>query len=238
MNVGAILPRMTEQTNVHDPELCYEAVPAEIAEQLTTAMVSDSLDAAGVRGQVMSAAIGPVTSGSRAVGRARTVEFEPSDLDSDDPYGAAMEFIDSLGPGTVAVIATGEDECTAYWGELFSASAVGHGAVGTVCDGPVRDVPKVRKIGYDLFAPSFRPLDYRARMHVVSMAQPVECGGVPVAPDDLVFADEDGVVVVPQAAEAEVLTRAIERATAESNVLEELLGGANLREVWERWHVL
>jgi regulator of RNase E activity RraA len=186
----------------------------------------------------MHARIGPVTSGSRAVGRARTVRFEPSGLDSDDPYGAAMDFIDSLGPGTVAVIATGEDERTAYWGELFSASAKGHGAVGTVCDGPVRDVTKVRAVGYALFAPSFRPLDYRARMQVVSMAQPVECGGVPVAPDDLVFADEDGVVVVPRVAEAEVLERAIARATAESNVLEELLGGASLREVWERWHVL
>jgi regulator of RNase E activity RraA len=75
-------------------------------------------------------------------------------------------------------------------------------------------------------------------MHVVSIAQPVTCGGVPVAPDDLVMADEDGVVVVPQAVEAEALTRAIERAAAESNVLEELLGGASLREVWERWHVL
>ena len=229
---------MTEQTNVHDPQLRIEDVSEEIAVRLTAAMLSDSLDAAGVRGQVMHARIGPVTSGSRAVGRARTVRFEPHDQDADDPYGAAMEFIDSLGPGTVAVIATGEDERTAYWGELFSASAKGHGAVGTVCDGPVRDVSKVRQVGYDLFAPSFRPLDYRARMHVVSMAQPVDCGGVPVAPDDLVFADEDGVVVVPRAAEAEVLARAIDRATAESNVLEELLGGASLREVWERWHVL
>ncbi len=70
------------------------------------------------------------------------------------------------------------------------------------------------------------------------MGEPVECGGVPVAPDDLVLADEDGVVVVPQALEAEVLRRAIERATAERSVLEELLGGASLREVWERWHVL
>ena len=229
---------MAEQTNVHDPKLRFEDVPEDVADQLTAAMVSDSLDATGVRGQVMHARIGPVTSGSRAVGRARTVRFEPSGLDSDNPYGAAMDFIDSLGPGTVAVIATGADERTAYWGELFSASAKGHGAVGTVCDGPVRDVTKVRAVGYALFAPSFRPLDYRARMQVVSMAQPVECGGVPVAPDDLVIADEDGVVVVPQAAEAEVLARAIARATAESNVLEELLGGASLREVWERWHVL
>ncbi len=229
---------MTEQTHVHDPELRYEDVPGEVAARLTAAMVSDSLDAAGVRGQVMSARIGPVTSGSRAVGRAHTVCFEPSAADSDDPYAAAMEFIDTLGPGTFAVVATGEDERTAYWGELFSASAKGHGAVGTVCDGPVRDVAKVRTVGYDLWAPSFRPLDYRARMHVVSMAEPVRCGGVPVAPGDLVFGDEDGVVVVPQAAEAEVLARAIARATAESSVLEELLGGASLREVWERWHVL
>ena len=229
---------MTEQTHVHDPELRFEDVPEEIVARLTAAIVSDSLDATGVRGQVMSARIAPVTSGSRAAGRARTVAFAPSDLDSDDPYAAAMDFIDTLGSGTFAVVATGEDERTAYWGELFSASARGHGAVGTVCDGPVRDVAKVRAVGYDLWAPSFRPLDYRARMQVVSMGEPVRCSGVSVAPDDLVFGDEDGGVVVPRAAEAEVLGRAIERATAESNVLEELLGGASLREVWERWHVL
>ena len=229
---------MTEQTNVHDPALRFEDVPQGVTVLLTAAMVSDSLDASGVRGQVMDARISPVSSGSRVLGRARTVGFAPSDLDSDDPYGAAMAFIDTLVPGTVAVVATGGDERTAYWGELFSASAKGHGAVGTVCDGPVRDVAKVRAVGYDLFAPSFRPLDFRARMAVVSMGETVDCGGVAVAPDDLVLADEDGVVVVPRAAEAEVLQRAIERATAESNVLKELLGGASLRQVWERWHVL
>ena len=229
---------MPEQTNVHDPALRFEDVPQGVTVLLTAAMVSDSLDASGVRGQVMDARIGPVSSGSRALGRARTVGFAPSDVDSDDPYGAAMAFIDTLVPGTVAVVATGGDERTAYWGELFSASAKGHGAMGTVCDGPVRDVAKVRAVGYDLFAPSFRPLDFRARMAVVSMGETVDCGGVAVAPDDLVLADEDGVVVVPRAAEAEVLQRAIERATAESNVLKELLGGASLRQVWERWHVL
>ena len=238
MNRLGILPRMVEQTSVHDPRLRFEDIPAEVAARLTAAIVSDSLDATGMRGQVMGARITPVTSGSCAAGRARTIRFEPSEADSDDPYAAAMQFIDTLRVGTFAVVATGEDERTAYWGELFSASAKGHGAVGTVCDGPVRDVAKVRKVGYHLWAPSFRPLDYRARMQVVSVAQVVTCAGVSVTPDDLVFGDEDGVVVVPQAVEAEVLTRAIARATAESNVLEELLGGASLREVWERWHVL
>jgi 4-hydroxy-4-methyl-2-oxoglutarate aldolase len=229
---------MDEQTNVHSPGDRFEDVPGEIAQLLTAAIVADSLDASGVRDQVMGARIGPITPGSRMAGRARTVRFEPSEIDPDDPYGPAMDFIDSLVPGSVAVIATGEDERTAYWGELFSASAMGHGAVGTVCDGPVRDVPRIRDVGFDVFAPSMRPVDFRARMEIVAAAAPVRCGGVLVAPNDLVFGDDDGVVVVPQAVESEVMQRALDRATAEKTVLEELLGGASLREVWERWHVL
>ena len=82
-----------------------------------------------------------------------------------------MAFIDSLGPGTVAVIATGADTRTAYWGELFSASAKGHGAVGAVCDGPVRDVAKIRASAIDVFAPGSRPVDFRARMRVVGVGR-------------------------------------------------------------------
>ena len=229
---------MAEQTNVHGVPSGYEDLPPNIAALLTTAIVSDSCDSAGIRNLVMTAGISSIRPGARVVGRARTVQFEPDETDPADPYGAAMAFIDSLGPGTVAVIATGPDARTAYWGELFSASAKGHGAVGTICDGPVRDVPKIRAVGYDVFAPSSRPIDFRARMRVVAAGETVRCGGVVTSPGDLVLADEDGVVVVPRDAEAEVLRRAVERATAESTVLRELLAGASLREVWERWHVL
>jgi 4-hydroxy-4-methyl-2-oxoglutarate aldolase len=229
---------MGEQTNVQRSDARFEDLSIEVASLLTSAIVSDSLDVAGARNQVMTAAIAAVTPGARAIGRARTVQFAPTETDSEDPYGSAMDFIDTLDAGSLPVIATGEDARTAYWGELFSAAAKGHGAVGTVCDGPVRDVPKIRAVGFDVFAPSSRPLDFRGRMQVVSVAEPVRCGGVQVAPDDLIFADEDGVVVVPRALEAEVLRLAVERATAERTVLDELLGGARLREVWERWHVL
>jgi regulator of RNase E activity RraA len=229
---------MVEQTNVHSSPIHFEDLPAAIAALLTSAIVSDSADSAGLRSQVMAAGIASLRPGARVLGRARTVGFAPTETDPADPYGEAMAFIDSLGPGTVAVIATGGDARTAYWGELFSASAKGHGAAGAVCDGPVRDVAKILAVGFDVFAPSARPIDFRGRMRVVASAEPVRCGGVLVAPDDLVVADGDGVVVVPAASEAEVLRLAIERATAESAVLAELLAGASLREVWDRWHVL
>jgi regulator of RNase E activity RraA len=149
-----------------------------------------------------------------------------------------MGFIDGLAGGSVAVIAAGADARTAYWGELFSAAAKGHGAAGAVCDGPVRDVAKIRALGFDVFAPGSRPVDFRGRMRVVATNEVVRCGGVLVAPGDLVVADDDGIVVVPAAVEAEVLARSVARATAERSVLAQLLEGASLREVWERWHVL
>jgi 4-hydroxy-4-methyl-2-oxoglutarate aldolase len=229
---------MGEQKNPHDASGRFEALPPEVSGLLTTAIVADSLDSAGARQQVMAPDIAPIEPGARLAGRARTVQFAPTETDPDDPYGAAMAFIDGLRPGTVAVIATGPDDRTAYWGELFSASAKGHGAVGAVCDGPVRDVSKIRAVGFDVFAPSARPIDFRGRMEVVSSDEAVHCAGVMVSPEDLVVADEDGVVVVPAAIEEEVLRLAIERAMAERSVLEELLGGASLREVWERWNVL
>ena len=228
---------MDEQTNAQRGPSVEEIRAATLA-LLTTSIVSDSLDAAGLRHQVLDRGLIPLEPGARAIGRAHTVQFAPTESDSSDPYADAMSFIDGLRPGSIAVIATGPDDRTAYWGELFSAAAIGRGAVGTVCDGPVRDTPKVRALGYPVFARGARPVDFRARMRIVAAAQPVRCGGVVIAEGDLVLADADGIVVVPAAVEGQVLERAVARATTESSVLAELLAGAGLREVWDRWHVL
>lgn len=214
-------------------------VPQPGDDRLTTAMLSDSLDAAGVRGSVLHRRLPPVRPGMRAFGRAATVRFVPTlDADPETPYDDAIAFIDSLGPGEVAVIATDGDNRTAYWGELFSAAAAGAGATGVVCDSNLRDVEKIAAIGFAAFGASTRPIDFRGRMRIAGMRTSVVMCGVEVCDGDLVLADEDGVVVVPRAVEDDVLARARARASAESTVLTELLGGASLSEVWRRHGVL
>lgn len=209
----------------------------EVAE-LTAAAVADSLDAVGVRNQVLSADLEPLSRGDRIVGRAATVQFGPTETDAAQPYASAIDFIDSLTPGSVPVIATNCDARTAYWGELFSAAAIGRGAVGTVCDGPVRDTARIRKLRYPVFATRSRPIDFRARMVIVGVDARVRCGGVVVEPGDLIIGDDDGIVVVPQSVESEVLMRALARTTTEQSVLDALLAGSGLQAVWDRWNVL
>jgi 4-hydroxy-4-methyl-2-oxoglutarate aldolase len=107
-----------------------------------------------------------------------------------------------------------------------------------VCDGFARDRAKILALDFPVFATGTRPIDYRARMRVAAVQVPVDCGGVRVAPGDLVAAEDDGVAIVPDSVADEVVELANDRARGESAVLAELLAGAGLGEVWERHGLL
>jgi 4-hydroxy-4-methyl-2-oxoglutarate aldolase len=214
-----------------------ESLPGD--ERLTTAILSDSLDAAGLRDQVLRVRLAPLVAGARIFGRAWTVSFEPSTDDAPaDPYGPAIDYISAITAGEIAVIGTAESNESAFWGELFSAAALGAGAAGVITDGNLRDTDKIIGLGFPAFSRSRRPIDYRMRMRVVGVGAPTRLGGVTIDSGDLLMADDDGAVVIPQSVEIEVLRRARERASAESTVLSELLAGETLRSVWERHGVL
>ncbi|MDY0908221.1 RraA family protein [Microbacterium sp. CFBP9034] len=208
-------------------------------ERLTTAILSDSCDAAGLRAQVLTERLAPVVAGTRTIGRARTLRFAPSLVDQpEDPYGDAIDAIDDLGEGELVVIATDRSNDSAFWGELFSAAARGAGAVGVITDGNLRDTDRIAALGFPAFSRSRRPIDFRARLRIVDVDAPVVLGGVRIEAGDLVMADDDGVVVVPRSHEERVLGLARERASRESTVLTELLAGESLRSVWDRHRVL
>lgn len=96
--------------------------------RVRSAMISDSLDVIGVRNNAMSVHVKALRPNMRAVGLAATVHFvSDSQYDQKDPYGDGIDFLDTLKPGEVAVVATGGDALSAFWGELFSAAAKGRG---------------------------------------------------------------------------------------------------------------
>lgn len=207
--------------------------------RVRTAMVSDSLDVVGVRNNVMNSSIRALRPEMRAVGIAATIAFEPStEFDQRDPYGAAIDFLDTLTPGQLAVVATGGRDDSAFWGELFSAAAKGRGATGMVSDGPLRDTEAIVGLGFNVFGASMRPIDYKGRMRVSSVGTVVTCGGVEVNPGDAVIADADGVAIIPKIHIEKVFQLANARAQNEKSVLKDLLAGKSVREVWDAYGVL
>jgi regulator of RNase E activity RraA len=213
---------------------------AWVLANLYTPVVSDILDELGHRQQSMHQRLRPLDpENCRFVGRARTFRWMEADyVVEGDPYGLEIEAIDSLRPGDVVVHSTDHAESNAPWGELMSTAATVRGAVGCVCDSQIRDCLRIKALGFPVFYRGIRPLDSVGRGRVMAYDVPVRCGDVLVHPGELVFADFDGVVVVPKGVEATVLERAAEKGCRENASRAELMQGKTLREVYDRYGAL
>ena len=150
--------------------------------------VSDALGRTGA----LSAAFRPVWASACMVGPAVTVRTFGTDL------SAVFDAIALAAPGSVIVIDSHGIVNSAFWGERTTRAALGRKLAGAVIDGACRDVGAVRRLGFPVFSTAITPNaglpGGRGAVNV-----PVQVGGVPVLPGDLVVADENGVVIVPQA---------------------------------------
>ncbi len=213
-----------------------------IREHLYVAAVCDVLDSLGYRHQAMHQRLRPLLPDRKAcgfVGRARTFRWMDTDyVVEEDPYGLEIEAMDSLRAGDVAVHSTDAGGTNAPWGELMSTVAKRNGAVGCVCDSQIRDCNRIIDMGFPVYCAGIRPLDSMGRGRVMAYDVPVRCGEVLVQPRDLVFADFDGVVVVPRDIETGVIEKACEKTGKETASRTELLAGKSLREVYDRYGVL
>ena len=106
----------------------------------------------------------------------------------------------------------------AYFGDLNARLAIRAGAVGAIIDGATRDSNNVRALGFPVFARGTCCVDVRNRATVDDMDCPVNIGGRAVEPGDLVFADADGVIVIPKKHERQVIELAMETISKESRI--------------------
>ena len=206
--------------------------------ELYSAVVADALDRLGCRFQTMHPTVRRLTGQSTLVGRVLAVAIEASDIiEQDDPYGDWIAVMERVELNQVLVLGVAKGVYAATWGELFSYAALGRGAIGVVTDGYVRDIDRIRAWDFPVFCRGGSPLDTLGRARVAEVGGEVTCGGVRVGSDDFVVADEDGVVVVPQAAVPEVDRIVTEKVRLESGSREALLAGISVRDVWNDFGV-
>src|SRR5580765_7377270 len=149
--------------------------------------------------------------GANLVGRAVTSLARPAPADKATPELAvkhSVEMIDEAKPGEVGVIVMEGTLDIAAMGNLMGTAAVERGMAGMVLDGAIRDMWDIRRMGLTVYARSKSPRTAVGHYATVAKSVPVECAGVTVRPGDIIVADEDGVVVVPQERAAEVLKQA------------------------------
>jgi regulator of RNase E activity RraA len=142
----------------------------------------------------------PIFDEAVVVGPAITLEMVPPSFNS---FAArtglklAFEAVDQAQAGDVFVVGGGHTHC-GMWGEMMTIVGSEKGLGGAIVDGGVRDVLEIRQMRFPVFCRNPSVTTGQTRLDTVSVNKPIDCGGRLVYPGDLVFADYDGVVVVPK----------------------------------------
>jgi 4-hydroxy-4-methyl-2-oxoglutarate aldolase len=176
------------------------------------ASVSDAVEIVTGKSGTMRHDMKLVT-GKPMVGRAVTSLARPASPEGSTPPLAtkhSVEMIDEAKPGEVGVIVMEGTLDIAAMGNLMGTTATVRGMAGMVLDGAIRDIWDIRRMGLTVYARSSTPATAVGHYATVAKNVPVECAGVTVRPGDIIVADEDGVVVVPQERAEEVLKKAKE----------------------------
>lgn len=149
------------------------------------------VDAMGKLG-IMSRQMKPLESGMRVCGPAVT-SMGPD-------LTVRRMAIDLMQPNDVLVVAAGGTQDYACFGDGTATRMMTKNLGGAVIDGCVRDAAGLRRLNFPTFClgVSSRNYHYPAGLDYGAVNVPVVCSGVLITPGDLVFGDDDGVVVVPQ----------------------------------------
>lgn len=172
------------------------------------------------------------------VGRARTLLNAPQKTGRDDPYRLAIELMDSLQPGDVPVACSTEPIETGIMGELSATAMNSRGAMGCLVDGFTRDTRNLIIMEFPVFAKGSSPIDTTDRVAVIEYDCEVTFGGRKLNAGQIVFADLDGIILIPKQVEMEIIQATAQRILTEGKVRQELGDGKKVRDVWDKYHVM
>ncbi len=171
--------------------------------------------------------------GRRLVGRAFTLRFVPAREDLATPESwssprSTRAAIEDMPEGCIAVIDAMGVQDAGIFGDILTARMHKRGVTALVTDGVVRDGAGVESAGLPVWCTGIAAPASVAGLTFVGWQEPIGCGGVAVFPDDVLVADGDGVVVVPQALVAEVTAAAVEQERLEAWIMKEVEKGLPL----------
>ncbi len=220
-----------------------DRVPVEITlsmmrERLFAAVICDALDSLGYRNQSPRVPIKPLTVPGVLVGRCKTTLWSDMYHEDPRPYELELRAVDGCQRDDVFIAAANGSRNSGVWGELLSTAAKNQGCVGAIVDGAVRDTERMSEMQFPVFARETCIYDSQNRQRVVDIDVEVEIDGVRFCPGDLVIADNDGIVVIPQSIETEAVRRAWDKVHAENITRDAIRNGMPATEAYEKFGVL
>jgi regulator of RNase E activity RraA len=200
--------------------------------QISTASIASALFKLGLRNIWIRGAMPIAGGGERRVGKAFTMRFVPVREDLVGPALAQLPntraAVEAMEPDSFAVIeAMGVTE-VGVAGDVLCARMALRNVAGLVTDGAIRDVVGVEHSGLSVWSRGTASPAPNNSLTFIGWGSPVACGGVTIFPEDIIVADRDGAVVIPQAMCEQVVADAAEVERFDAWVVTKVAAGEQL----------
>ena len=205
----------------------------ETLRRISTATITTVLLKKGLR-NVWMRGTRPLRPGQpRLVGAAFTLRFVPAREDLATPESwskpiSTRTAIEAMPAGCIAVVDARGITDAGIFGDILCARMFKRGVTALVTDGVLRDVEGALGTGLPIWCDGVAAPPSVAGLTFVNWGEPIGCGGVAVFPDDIIVADQDGAVVIPQAFLPVILEEGEEQERMEGWIVNEVNNGTAL----------
>jgi regulator of RNase E activity RraA len=198
-----------------------------ILRKVTTATITTMLLKKGIRRCWMNGAKPLAATGERVVGRAFTLRFVPvrEDLATPESWGnpiSTRAAIEEMPEGAIVVADAMGVTSAGIFGDILCARMKKRNIAALVTDGVVRDRAGVLMSALPVWCAGVAAPASVNGLTFVGWQQPIGCGGCAIFPGDIIVADDDGAVVIPQAMLESVAQEGAEHELYESWVFSEV----------------
>jgi 5-oxopent-3-ene-1,2,5-tricarboxylate decarboxylase / 2-hydroxyhepta-2,4-diene-1,7-dioate isomerase len=191
-------------------------VPADVIEKLkgvSIPTISGILRRLGYHNTFLKGLV-PRAQVQGLVGRAFTGRALPTRADvSKTQAGAASlhrRAFETIKAGDVLVIDARGDTGARVTGDILATRLKYRAAAGLVTDGAIGDLAAMQAVGLAVYSKGLTPVSF-GELHVMAdLNVPVSCAGVLIMPGDIMVADPEGVIAIPQGVAAEVAEAGLE----------------------------
>ena len=207
--------------------------PFDILRKVTSATITTMLLKKGIRRCWIQGPQPLVPGGDRVVGRAFTLRFIPAreDVATPESWGhpiSTRAAVEEMPEGAIVIADAMGVASAGIFGDILCARMKKRNVAALVTDGVVRDRSGVLMSGLPVWSAGVAAPASVNGLTFVGWQQPIGCGGCAVFPADVIVADDDGAVVIPQDLVEFVAHEGAEHELYESWVFSEVENGVKL----------
>tara|TARA_B100002019_G_C21274529_1_gene604529 strand:- start:5946 stop:7235 length:1290 start_codon:yes stop_codon:yes gene_type:complete len=192
---------------------------------LTSELLSDALSELGFHNQVIN--LNTNLPNNKSIGRAKTLKIKKlENQDSPDRIYDTMKYYEYLNPNNILCIENNLD--AAFFGEINAMMSTCQGVSAAIVGGITRDIREVTAMNFPVYYDNNLCTDVKFKGVLDYYDKPIKIQNTEICPDDLIFCDHEGIIVIPSVMEEKTIHIALEAFFNEKKIIHDFAIGVDI----------